>query len=154
MSQLKILTQRSHSAFAVGSVSDSSRASRRLFRFRIISARWSGEARRKALARAIARLRLNCGGFTRASDEGFMRAHRLAVAARNFAEVTLLGPTEPTGAWPALPTEPWIKTVEEKRFPKFFSSFVQLVEAAESVKALIPTDVGPQRPDRGERPEQ
>jgi len=53
------------------------------------------------------------------------------VAARNFADVTLLGPTEPTGAWPALPTEPWIKTVEEKRFPKFFSSFVQLVEAAE-----------------------
>src|SRR6266852_2260110 len=65
------------------------------------------------------------------SSNAAMRAHRLAVAARHFAEVKLIGPIERKGAWPALPPEPWIKTVEEKRFPRFFLSLLQLVEAAE-----------------------
>ena len=29
--------------------------------------------------------------------------------------------------WPALPAEAWIKTVEEKRFPRFFLSLLELV---------------------------
>src|SRR2546425_11579151 len=65
------------------------------------------------------------------SSNASMRAHRLAVAARHFAEVTLIGPMESTGAWPALPSESWIKAVEEKRFPRFFLSLLQLVEAGE-----------------------
>jgi len=65
------------------------------------------------------------------SSNASMRAHRLAVAARHFADVTLIGPMEKKGAWPALPSEPWIKAVEEKRFPRFFLSLLQLVEAAD-----------------------
>lgn len=57
-----------------------------------------------------------------------MRAHRLAVAARTFADVTLAGPVEPKGLWPALPPEPWIKTVPEKRFPGFTRSFLELAD--------------------------
>ncbi len=64
------------------------------------------------------------------SSNAVMRAHRLAVAARHFAEVTLLGPAEARGLWPALPREPWVHTVPENRFPKFYDSFLQLVEGA------------------------
>jgi glycosyltransferase involved in cell wall biosynthesis len=64
------------------------------------------------------------------SSNASMRAHRLAVAARHFAEVTLLGPVEPRGLWPALPREPWTRTVTERRFPSFSRSFLELVEAA------------------------
>ena len=65
------------------------------------------------------------------SSNAVMRAHRLALAARQFADVVLLGPMEPSGPWPALPKEPWIHSVEEKRFPRFFLSFVELVDAAQ-----------------------
>jgi glycosyltransferase involved in cell wall biosynthesis len=65
------------------------------------------------------------------STNAVMRAHRLAVAARHFAEVTMLGPVEPDGPWPALPPEPWIKTFEEKRFPRFWTSLLELMEAAD-----------------------
>src|SRR2546422_4722911 len=62
------------------------------------------------------------------SSNAVMRAHRVAVAAQSFAEVTLLGPVESSGLWPALPPEPWIKSVEERRLPKFSKFFLQLVE--------------------------
>jgi glycosyltransferase involved in cell wall biosynthesis len=65
------------------------------------------------------------------SSNAAMRAHRVAMAARHFADVTLLGPVEPKGFWPALPKEPWIKTVTERRFPSFHRSFVELVNAAD-----------------------
>jgi len=65
-----------------------------------------------------------------------MRAHRLAVAARSFADVKLIGPVEGKGPWPALPKESWIHSVEERRFPRFFLSLLQLVEAADG-DALI-----------------
>jgi glycosyltransferase involved in cell wall biosynthesis len=48
--------------------------------------------------------------------------------ARQFADVTLIGPVEPAGPWPALPDEPWIRSVPEKRFPAFHRSFLDLVE--------------------------
>ncbi len=59
------------------------------------------------------------------------RAHRLAEAARTFADVNLIGPVSPKGDWPALPQEPWIITVRKKRFPDFSKSFVELVDAAD-----------------------
>src|SRR5215211_6652615 len=65
------------------------------------------------------------------SSNSAMRAHRVATAARHFSDVTLLGPVEAKGFWPALPKEPWIKTVAERRFPTFYRSFVELVRAAE-----------------------
>src|SRR6266566_964648 len=65
------------------------------------------------------------------SSNASMRAHRLAVAAAHFAEVTLIGPVERRGLWPALPQESWIKTVTEERFPRFTTSFLQLVRACE-----------------------
>src|ERR1051326_3789830 len=65
------------------------------------------------------------------SSNASMRAHRLALAARTFAEVKLIGPVERKGLWPALPPESWIKTVEEKRFPRFFLSLLELVKAAD-----------------------
>ncbi len=65
------------------------------------------------------------------SSNAVMRAHRLAVAARHFAEVKLIGPVERKGPWPALPSAPWIQTVEEKRFPRFHLSLVELVNAAD-----------------------
>jgi glycosyltransferase involved in cell wall biosynthesis len=65
------------------------------------------------------------------SSNAAMRAHRMATAALHFADVTLLGPVEPKGFWPALPREPWIKTVVERRFPSFHRSFAELVEAAD-----------------------
>ncbi|MCI0747465.1 MAG: glycosyltransferase [Verrucomicrobia subdivision 3 bacterium] len=65
------------------------------------------------------------------SSNAAMRAHRLALAARQFADVTVLGPVERRGLWPALPREPWIQTVPELRFPEFHRSFVHLVDAAD-----------------------
>jgi glycosyltransferase involved in cell wall biosynthesis len=64
------------------------------------------------------------------SSNSAMRAHRLARAASTFCDVELIGPVARRGKWPALPDEPWIKTVPHKRFPDFWTSFVQLVEAA------------------------
>jgi glycosyltransferase involved in cell wall biosynthesis len=61
------------------------------------------------------------------SSNAAMRAHRLALAARPFADVTLIGPVEKSGVWPALPNEDWIRTVPEKRFPAFHRSFIELV---------------------------
>src|SRR4051812_5740633 len=71
------------------------------------------------------------------SSNAVLRAHRVALAARCFAEVKLLGPVEPSGPWPALPNESWIETVEEKRFPSFHRSFVELVEKCEGADVLI-----------------
>jgi glycosyltransferase involved in cell wall biosynthesis len=65
------------------------------------------------------------------SSNAVMRAHRLGLAARHFADVALLGPVESKGLWPALPQEPWIRSVPEKRFPGFHRSFLELVEAAD-----------------------
>jgi glycosyltransferase involved in cell wall biosynthesis len=56
-----------------------------------------------------------------------MRAHRLGLAAREFAEVTVLGPVKRRGAWGALPEEPWIQPVESKKLPKFFETMLELV---------------------------
>src|SRR5437868_12655288 len=70
------------------------------------------------------------------SSNAAMRAHRLALAVRYFADVKIIGPVERKGLWPALPTEPWIHTVEEKRFPRFFLSLLQLVELGDG-DALI-----------------
>jgi glycosyltransferase involved in cell wall biosynthesis len=70
------------------------------------------------------------------SSNAAMRAHRLALAARQFADVTLIGPVEKSGLWPALPNEGWIRTVPERRFPAFHRSFVELVRACEG-DALI-----------------
>ena len=39
------------------------------------------------------------------SSNSAMRAHRLAMAARHFAEVKLIGPAEGKGLWPALPSQ-------------------------------------------------
>jgi len=65
------------------------------------------------------------------SSNAAMRAHRLALAARQFAEVMVLGPVERRGLWPALPKEPWIRTVPERRFPAFHRSFLNLVDGAD-----------------------
>src|SRR5215469_11668265 len=60
-----------------------------------------------------------------------MRAHRLALAARHFAEVTLVGPVKHRGAWGALPQEPWIKPFELKRLPKFYRTALDIIAAAD-----------------------
>jgi len=62
------------------------------------------------------------------SSNASMRAHRVASAAQQFAEVKLIGPVEEDGLWPALPGESWIETVPKTRFPEFISSFLDLVE--------------------------
>ena len=62
------------------------------------------------------------------STNNAMRAHRLAVMARRFADVKLIGPVEKAGIWPALRPEPWIRTVAESRFPKFADSIIALAE--------------------------
>ncbi len=64
------------------------------------------------------------------TSNAVMRAHRLGLAARHFAEVTLIGPVKHRGAWGALPQEPWIKPVESKSFPKFYKSMLEIVAAA------------------------
>jgi len=66
------------------------------------------------------------------STNAAMRAYRVALAARQFADVTLLGPVEESrGLWPALPAEPWIASVTERRLPKFAKSFLELIAAAD-----------------------
>lgn len=61
-----------------------------------------------------------------------MRAHRLALAAREFAEVKMLGPVKHRGAWGALPPEPWLTSVESKNLPKFFENVLELIEFGEA----------------------
>jgi len=74
------------------------------------------------------------------SSNASMRAHRLALAARHFAEVTLLGPMKHRGAWGPLPQESWIKPVESKNLPKFYKVAVELIHAnqADLVIAVKP----------------
>ena len=61
-----------------------------------------------------------------------MRAHRLGLAARHFAEVTVLGPVKHRGAWGALPHEDWIKPVESKNLPKFYKTVLEMILASEA----------------------
>jgi glycosyltransferase involved in cell wall biosynthesis len=61
-----------------------------------------------------------------------MRAHRLAVAARHFADVTMIGPVKDRGAWGALPQEPWIKPFESKNLPKFFNVVLEMIREADA----------------------
>src|SRR5260370_6713111 len=63
------------------------------------------------------------------SSNAVMRAHRLAVAAKQFAEVTMIGPVKHRGVWGALPPELWIKSVPSKNIPKFFRGVGELIEA-------------------------
>jgi glycosyltransferase involved in cell wall biosynthesis len=59
------------------------------------------------------------------------RTHRLAGAARTFAEVKLIGPASRSHRWLDLRDEPGIFTVRKRRWPDFHTSFVELVEAAD-----------------------
>jgi hypothetical protein len=61
-----------------------------------------------------------------------MRAHRLGLAARLFADVTMLGPVKHRGAWGALPQEAWIQPVEYKNLPKFYKTAVELILASDA----------------------
>ncbi len=70
------------------------------------------------------------------TSNAVMRAHRLALAARRFAEVTLAGPVKHRGAWGALPQEPWILPVQSKNLPKFFKTVLDLIAVAK-VDAVI-----------------
>jgi len=54
------------------------------------------------------------------------------LAARHFAEVTLVGPVKHRGAWGALPQEPWIKPVESKYLPKFYQTALDLAATDQS----------------------
>lgn len=65
------------------------------------------------------------------TSNAVMRAHRLALAARHFAEVSLIGPTKHRGWWGALPHEPWIHPVGSKKFPKFFENVLELIAASD-----------------------
>ena len=58
-----------------------------------------------------------------------MRAHRLGLAARQFAEVTVVGPVKHRGAWGALPQEKWITPLESKNLPKFYKTAVEMIAA-------------------------
>src|SRR5260370_7581000 len=64
------------------------------------------------------------------TSNAVMRAHRLAVAAQHFAEVTLIGPVKHRGTWGALPQEPWIKPVQSKNIPKFYKTILELIKPA------------------------
>src|SRR5260370_3791977 len=59
------------------------------------------------------------------------RAHRLALADRHFAHVTMIGTVKHRGAWGALPQEPWIRPVEWKNLPKFYKTILEIIEACE-----------------------
>ena len=61
-----------------------------------------------------------------------MRAHRLGLAARYFADVTVLGPAKHRGSWGALPQESWIKPVESKNLPKFYQTVTELILASDA----------------------
>ena len=65
------------------------------------------------------------------SSNAAMRAHRLAQAASRFADVTLIGPVARAGPWGALPRDIPIVSVKKRRFPEFFSRFVDLVGKAD-----------------------
>lgn len=65
------------------------------------------------------------------SSNAAMRAHRVACAAQSFADVKMIGPAHEDGVWSALPHESWIDSVPKKRFPEFFTSFLELVEKAD-----------------------
>lgn len=65
------------------------------------------------------------------SSNAAMRAYRLARAAGTFASVTLIGPVERRGLWPALPPESCMRTVRKRRFPEFWPAFLELVDAAD-----------------------
>src|SRR3989442_7865581 len=64
------------------------------------------------------------------SSNAVMRAHRLAQAARTFAEVKLIGSVSRKGAWPALPQEPWIRPVRKRLIALFYASLLALGAAA------------------------
>ncbi len=66
------------------------------------------------------------------TSNAVMRAHRLALAALHFAEVTLIGPVKQRGAWGVLPPEPWLKAVSSKNLPKFYQSVLELIKACEA----------------------
>jgi glycosyltransferase involved in cell wall biosynthesis len=59
------------------------------------------------------------------------RTHRLAGAARTFADAKLIGPASRSHRWLDLPDEPGTFTVRKRRWPDFHTSFVELVEAAD-----------------------
>jgi glycosyltransferase involved in cell wall biosynthesis len=59
------------------------------------------------------------------------RTHRLAGAAGTFADVKLIGPESRSHKWLELPDEPGIVTVRKRRWPDFYTSFAELVEAAD-----------------------
>jgi glycosyltransferase involved in cell wall biosynthesis len=61
-----------------------------------------------------------------------MRAHRLGLAARHFAEVAMIGPVKHRGAWGALPAEDWIRPIQSKNLPKFYKTVVELILATEA----------------------
>jgi glycosyltransferase involved in cell wall biosynthesis len=65
------------------------------------------------------------------SSKPVRRAHRLAAAARTFAEVNLVGRVEREKNWVEPPQETWITPLRKRRFPKFYESFVELVEHAD-----------------------
>jgi glycosyltransferase involved in cell wall biosynthesis len=66
------------------------------------------------------------------TSNAVMRAHRLALAARHFAEVTVIGPVKHRGAWGALPQESWIKPVESKNLPKFYKIALEMILVSEA----------------------
>lgn len=66
------------------------------------------------------------------TSNAVMRAHRLALAARHFADVKLIGPVKHRGPWGALPSEPWIEAVESKNLPKFYRSVLQLIQSSDA----------------------
>ncbi len=66
------------------------------------------------------------------TSNAVMRAHRLGLAARHFADVTLLGLVKHRGLWGALPPEPWIHPVESKNLPKFYKTALDLIQASQA----------------------
>ncbi len=66
------------------------------------------------------------------TSNAVMRAHRLGLAARHFADVTVFGPVKHRGSWAALPQESWIHPVESKNLPKFFNTALDLIASAEA----------------------
>lgn len=65
------------------------------------------------------------------SSNAAMRAHRLAIAARSFADVTMIGPVRRAGPWPALSDADWIRSVRKRRFPEFAAGLLELTAMAD-----------------------
>jgi glycosyltransferase involved in cell wall biosynthesis len=63
------------------------------------------------------------------SSNSALRAHRLALAARHFADVKLIGPVHKSGLWPALPAEKWIQGLPASFSVESAASFLDQVEA-------------------------